>query len=112
MPGSRSSVTVPGEGRPTQTHRGGSGERHRGDQHQHTSRSPHQQGLTGQGTLDGLTALTVTLFLIKVTNKEVELFQQKLEEMVRRDQKEKRANQEELKALKMESEELAGQQAR
>jgi hypothetical protein len=47
-----------------------------------------------------------------VTNKEVELFQQKLEEMVRRDQKEKRANQEELKALKMESEELAGQQAR
>ncbi|CAL8365219.1 unnamed protein product [Lota lota] len=52
------------------------------------------------------------LFLMKITNKEVELFQQKLEEMVRRDQKEKKANQEELKALKMEIEELAGQQAR
>ena len=48
---------------------------------------------------------------MKVTNKEVELFQQKLEEMVKRDQREKRANQEELKALKMESEEQAGQQA-
>ncbi|KAJ3589267.1 hypothetical protein NHX12_010113 [Muraenolepis orangiensis] len=45
---------------------------------------------------------------IQVTNKEVELFQQKLEEMVRKDQKEKKANQEELKALKTEIEELAG----
>ncbi|XP_019728437.1 E3 ubiquitin-protein ligase TTC3 isoform X3 [Hippocampus comes] len=43
---------------------------------------------------------------IKVTDKEMSLFQQKLEEEVKRDQKEKKANQEVLKALKIETEKL------
>uniref|UniRef100_A0A8C2WNS4 RING-type E3 ubiquitin transferase n=1 Tax=Cyclopterus lumpus TaxID=8103 RepID=A0A8C2WNS4_CYCLU len=43
---------------------------------------------------------------VKVTNKELTLFQQKLEEEVKKDQKEKKANQEGLKALKVEIEEL------
>ncbi|XP_051257776.1 E3 ubiquitin-protein ligase TTC3 isoform X2 [Dicentrarchus labrax] len=43
---------------------------------------------------------------IQVTNKELVLFQQKLEEEVRKDQKEKKANQEVLKTLKAEMEEL------
>ncbi|XP_071317554.1 E3 ubiquitin-protein ligase TTC3 isoform X2 [Trachinotus anak] len=43
---------------------------------------------------------------IQVTNKELALFQQKLEEEVKRDQKEKKANQEVLKSLKLEIEEL------
>ncbi|XP_034405472.1 E3 ubiquitin-protein ligase TTC3 [Cyclopterus lumpus] len=46
---------------------------------------------------------------INVTNKELTLFQQKLEEEVKKDQKEKKANQEGLKALKVEIEELVGQ---
>uniref|UniRef100_A0A8D0D818 Tetratricopeptide repeat domain 3 n=1 Tax=Sander lucioperca TaxID=283035 RepID=A0A8D0D818_SANLU len=41
-----------------------------------------------------------------VTNKELTLFQQKLEEEVKKDQKEKKANQEGLKSLKLEIEEL------
>uniref|UniRef100_A0A3Q0SCZ1 RING-type E3 ubiquitin transferase n=1 Tax=Amphilophus citrinellus TaxID=61819 RepID=A0A3Q0SCZ1_AMPCI len=48
--------------------------------------------------------------LVKVTNKELTLFQQKLEEEVKKDQKEKKANQEALKSLKQEIEELMEQQ--
>ncbi|XP_063752092.1 E3 ubiquitin-protein ligase TTC3 isoform X2 [Eleginops maclovinus] len=47
---------------------------------------------------------------IQVTNKELAMFQQKLEEEVKKDQKEKKANQEGLKALKMETEDLVTQQ--
>lgn len=47
---------------------------------------------------------------VKVTDKELVLFQQKLEEEVKRDQKEKKANQEALKALKQEMEELVEEQ--
>ncbi|XP_051793252.1 E3 ubiquitin-protein ligase TTC3 isoform X2 [Acanthochromis polyacanthus] len=47
---------------------------------------------------------------IQVTNKELVLFQQKLEEEVRKDQREKKANQEALKALKLEIEDLVEQQ--
>lgn len=43
---------------------------------------------------------------IQVTNKELVLFQQKLEEEVKKDQKEKKANQEVLKSLKTEIEKL------
>ncbi|XP_045895340.1 E3 ubiquitin-protein ligase TTC3 [Micropterus dolomieu] len=43
---------------------------------------------------------------IQVTNKELALFQQKLEEEVKKDQKEKKANQEVLRVLKLEMEEL------
>ncbi|GAA6232084.1 E3 ubiquitin-protein ligase TTC3 isoform X1 [Lates japonicus] len=43
---------------------------------------------------------------IQVTNKELALFQQKLEEEVKKDQKEKKANQEALKSLKLKIEEL------
>ncbi|XP_040005751.1 E3 ubiquitin-protein ligase TTC3 [Xiphias gladius] len=43
---------------------------------------------------------------IQVTNKELALFQQKLEEEVKKDQKEKKANQEVLKSLKLNIEEL------
>ncbi|KAM6907188.1 E3 ubiquitin-protein ligase TTC3 [Xenentodon cancila] len=43
---------------------------------------------------------------IQVTNKELAMFQQKLEEEVKKDQKEKKANQEELKTLKTEMEQL------
>ncbi|XP_049448756.1 E3 ubiquitin-protein ligase TTC3-like isoform X9 [Epinephelus fuscoguttatus] len=47
---------------------------------------------------------------IHVTNKELALFQQKLEEEVRKDQKEKKANQEGLKSLKVEIDELVEEQ--
>nr|XP_019941403.1 PREDICTED: E3 ubiquitin-protein ligase TTC3 [Paralichthys olivaceus] len=47
---------------------------------------------------------------IQVTNKELTLFQQKLEEEIRKDQKEKKANQEVLKSLKLETEELVEEQ--
>lgn len=47
---------------------------------------------------------------IHVTNKELTLFQQKLEEEVKKDQKEKKANQEVLKSLKLEMEELVEEQ--
>lgn len=50
--------------------------------------------------------------LVKVTNKELTLFQQKLEEEVKKDQKEKKANQEALRSLKQEIEELLEQQGR
>ncbi|XP_067350334.1 E3 ubiquitin-protein ligase TTC3 isoform X1 [Channa argus] len=43
---------------------------------------------------------------IQVTNKELALFQQKLEEEIKKDQKEKKANQEILKTLKQETEKL------
>ncbi|XP_051903652.1 E3 ubiquitin-protein ligase TTC3-like [Hippocampus zosterae] len=49
---------------------------------------------------------------IKITDKEMSLFQQKLEEEVKRDQKEKKANQEVLKALKIETEKLVEERAR
>ncbi|KAM8899891.1 E3 ubiquitin-protein ligase TTC3 isoform 2-T2 [Spinachia spinachia] len=49
---------------------------------------------------------------IQVTNGELALFQQKLEEEVKKDQKEKKANQEGLRALKMEIEELGEQHGR
>ncbi|XP_071387852.1 E3 ubiquitin-protein ligase TTC3 isoform X1 [Centroberyx affinis] len=47
---------------------------------------------------------------IQVTNKELALFQQKLEEEVKKDQKEKKSNQEVLKSLKMEIEQLVEDQ--
>ncbi|XP_062289742.1 E3 ubiquitin-protein ligase TTC3-like isoform X1 [Scomber scombrus] len=47
---------------------------------------------------------------IQVTNKELSLFQQKLEEEVRKDQKEKKANQDVLKSLKLEIEKLVEEQ--
>lgn len=47
---------------------------------------------------------------IQVTNKELVMFQQKLEEEVKKDQKEKKANQEELKSLKTEMEKLVEEQ--
>lgn len=47
-----------------------------------------------------------------MTNKELTLFQQKLEEEVKKDQKEKKANQEALKCLTQETEELTEQQRR
>ncbi|KAM9846522.1 E3 ubiquitin-protein ligase TTC3 isoform 2-T2 [Aulostomus maculatus] len=48
---------------------------------------------------------------VQVTNKELALFQQKLEEEVKKDQKEKKSNQEVLKSLKQEREELLEEQA-
>ncbi|KAM4727125.1 E3 ubiquitin-protein ligase TTC3 [Anableps anableps] len=47
---------------------------------------------------------------IQVTNKELMMFQQKLEEEVKKDQREKKANQEELKSLKTEMEQLVEEQ--
>ncbi|XP_062289741.1 E3 ubiquitin-protein ligase TTC3 [Scomber scombrus] len=47
---------------------------------------------------------------IQMTNKELSLLQQKLEEEVRKDQKEKKANQEVLKSLKLEIEQLVMEQ--
>lgn len=47
-----------------------------------------------------------------MTNKELALFQQKLEEEVKKDQKEKKANQEVLKSLKLEIEELVEEHGR
>ncbi|MEQ2230683.1 hypothetical protein ILYODFUR_031985, partial [Ilyodon furcidens] len=47
---------------------------------------------------------------IQVTNKELVMFQQKLEEEVKKDQKEKKTNQEELKSLKTEMEQLVEEQ--
>lgn len=47
-----------------------------------------------------------------MTNKELALFQQKLEEEVKKDQKEKKANQEDLRALKVEIEDLVAEQGR
>uniref|UniRef100_UPI0037E877C5 E3 ubiquitin-protein ligase TTC3 isoform X2 n=1 Tax=Semicossyphus pulcher TaxID=241346 RepID=UPI0037E877C5 len=47
---------------------------------------------------------------IQVTNTEMALFQQKLEEEVKKDQNEKKANQEVLKSLKVEMEDLAEEQ--
>ncbi|XP_037322958.2 E3 ubiquitin-protein ligase TTC3 [Pungitius pungitius] len=49
---------------------------------------------------------------IQVTNRELALFQQKLEEEVKKDQKEKKSNQEGLRVLKMEIEELGEQHGR
>lgn len=47
-----------------------------------------------------------------MTNKELALFHQKLEEEVKKDQKEKKANQEDLRALKVEIEDLVAEQGR
>ncbi|XP_069001878.1 E3 ubiquitin-protein ligase TTC3 isoform X2 [Embiotoca jacksoni] len=47
---------------------------------------------------------------IQVTNTELSLFQHKLEEEVKKDQKEKKANQEVLKSLKVETDELVEEQ--
>lgn len=47
-----------------------------------------------------------------MTNKELALFQQKLEEEVKKDQKEKKANQEVLRSLKVEIEELVEEHGR
>lgn len=48
----------------------------------------------------------------KVTNTELMLFQQKLEEEVKKDQKEKKSNQEVLKSLKLDIEKLVEEQGR
>lgn len=50
--------------------------------------------------------------VVKVTNKELAMFQHKLEEEVKKDQKEKKANQEVLKSLKQEIEELVEEHER
>ena len=50
--------------------------------------------------------------LAKGTNKELTLFQQRLEEELRKDHKEKKANQEVLKSLKLETEEMVEEQGR
>ncbi|KAK1800424.1 hypothetical protein P4O66_005652, partial [Electrophorus voltai] len=50
--------------------------------------------------------------VLMITNKELSLFQQKLEEEIRKDQQEKRDNQEALKALKVENKELLDLQER
>lgn len=50
--------------------------------------------------------------LVKVTRTELGLFQQKLEEEVKKDQNEKKANQEVLKSLKVEIEDLQEEQKR
>ena len=47
-----------------------------------------------------------------MTNKELALFQQKLEEELKKDQKEKKANQEVLKSLKLNIEELVEEHGR
>ncbi|KAM8742285.1 E3 ubiquitin-protein ligase TTC3 isoform 2-T2 [Acanthopagrus schlegelii] len=49
---------------------------------------------------------------IQVTNQELALFQQKLEEEVKKDQKEKKANQETLRSLKVETEEILEEHGR
>ncbi|KAM9780904.1 E3 ubiquitin-protein ligase TTC3 [Syngnathus typhle] len=49
---------------------------------------------------------------INITDKEMSMFQQKLEEEVKKDQKEKKANQETLKALKMETAKLVEERDR
>lgn len=51
-------------------------------------------------------------FLPQVTNTELSLFQRKLEEEVKKDQKEKRENQDVLKSLKMDKERLMEEQQR
>lgn len=45
-----------------------------------------------------------------MTNTELLLFQQKLDEELKKDQKEKKSNQEELKALRLEKDELQEEQ--
>ncbi|XP_072230625.1 E3 ubiquitin-protein ligase TTC3 isoform X2 [Leuresthes tenuis] len=57
---------------------------------------------------DNVKRITVN---IQVTNKELVMFQQKLEEEVKKDQKEKKANQEVMKSLKTEIEQLVEEQA-
>lgn len=52
------------------------------------------------------------LFLPKVTNMELTMFQRNLEEEVKRDHKEKKDNQELLKSLKMEKEQFIKEQQR
>lgn len=47
-----------------------------------------------------------------MTNQELALFQQKLEEEVKKDQKEKKANQETLRSLKVETEEILEEHGR
>ncbi|XP_060941252.1 E3 ubiquitin-protein ligase TTC3 isoform X2 [Limanda limanda] len=67
-------------------------------------------GRVDQKHKDDLTALEEDIRKItaniQVTNRELTLLQQRLEEEVRKDQKEKKANQEVLKSLKLETEEL------
>lgn len=46
-----------------------------------------------------------------MTNQELSLFRKKLEEEVKMDQKEKKANQEALKSIKLELEEMADNRA-
>ncbi|XP_054611276.1 E3 ubiquitin-protein ligase TTC3 isoform X2 [Dunckerocampus dactyliophorus] len=66
----------------------------------------HKEGLAAlQREIQEITAN------IQVTDKELTLFQQKLEEEIKKDQKEKKANQEVLKALKVEIEQLVEEQA-
>ncbi|XP_035034224.2 E3 ubiquitin-protein ligase TTC3 isoform X2 [Hippoglossus stenolepis] len=71
-------------------------------------------GSVNQKYKDDITALEEDIRKItaniQVTNRELTLFQQRLEEEVRKDQKEKKANQEVLKSLKLETEELVEEQ--
>uniref|UniRef100_W5KNG0 RING-type E3 ubiquitin transferase n=1 Tax=Astyanax mexicanus TaxID=7994 RepID=W5KNG0_ASTMX len=53
-----------------------------------------------------LTVMHVSYVCVQITNKELSLFQQKLEEEIRKDQQEKKHNQETLKTLKGEIKEL------
>lgn len=71
--------------------------------------------VTARGTLsesERLNSLIIGCLLAKVTNKELALFQQKLEEEVKKDQKEKKANQEVLRSLKVEIEQLVEEHGR
>ncbi len=63
-------------------------------------------------SLNDLTLCDWLLFAVKVTNRELALFQQKLEEEVKKDQKEKKANQEVLRSLRTETDELLKEQGR
>lgn len=62
--------------------------------------------------LNGNSSSVCISFLSKVTKSELSLFQQKLEEEVKNDQKEKKANQQVLKSLKLEREQLIEEQKR
>lgn len=61
---------------------------------------------------DWLNSSFVYFPFAKVTNQELLLFRKKLEEEVKKDQKEKKANQEALKSIKLELEAMAEKKAR
>lgn len=87
--------------------------RNSGDHYQYTSRSRTSYSMTDSIWIQMTQPSCYWLScLAKVTNKELALFQQKLEEEVKKDQKEKKANHEVLRALKVEIEELVEEHGR